>query len=176
MLHATFLVERFLQGLLQRKCSFHIAFFEENKPLSVPRSTSSFLDDKYLLARAAIIRHLRRNLSRTHPYVQINGFQSVASPDFQNYLMKTGMYFVMCHDGAMANTDRARVGNAEGDSLTRETQRDSRLATQNTVARRVIISRFLQNGYNVALINGLKWHDTKVSKLHNQVQRPHYPC
>ncbi|KAF2235909.1 P-loop containing nucleoside triphosphate hydrolase protein [Viridothelium virens] len=158
LLHATFLVERFLQALLQRKCNFHIAFFDENKWLSLPSTSSPLLQEKCVFARAAIIRHLQINLGKTDPNVQINEFCSLRSRSFRDYLMQTGMYFVMCHDGALAENNEAQVEKAGKEPITRESDK----VVQSDVARRVIIAYFLRDGYNVALINGLKWHDTKV--------------
>ena len=79
---------------------------------------------------------------------------------FQRYLIDTGVYFVMCHDGA--NIDPITSTEASlrqvGDDLARiETQEKSR-----KTRLRGIIFTFLNQGYNIALINGLEFIDTKA--------------
>src|SRR5271169_6061806 len=36
MLHAVFVVERFLENLIKRHCRFHVAFYDEHSTLCVP--------------------------------------------------------------------------------------------------------------------------------------------
>ncbi|KAL9084811.1 MAG: hypothetical protein Q9165_007879 [Trypethelium subeluteriae] len=127
-------------------------FADPDLDFRFPPTSSSLLQEKCSFARAAIIRHLQINLGKTNPNVQINKFHSLRSRSFRDYLMRTGMYFVMCHDGALAENREGKEPIAP----------KSDKVVQADVARRIIIAHFLREGYNVALINGLKWHDTKV--------------
>ena len=155
MLHAAFIAESFLQGLLQRKCNFKIVFFDENKILSVPPNASAIEQQKYLLARAAIIRHLENNLMIDSADDMIYQFPSVLSPEFRAFLQNQGMYFIMCHDGADSSLKR----NGSTETPKSESLQD------HVIANRTIISFFMRQGYNVALVNGLEWQDTKVMTM-----------
>lgn len=158
LLHATYAVERFLGGLVQRRCNFHIAFFDQNRELCVP-SWASNNRDKYLLARAAIIRHLRVNLQPVHPGIEIHLFPSVRSDEFARYLEATDLYFVMCHDGASSSVLRKRELMSKH---AQDNDADKEAALKVKTMFRLLIFWFLDQGYNAALVNGLEWRDTKV--------------
>ena len=94
VLHATYILEKFLSALKQRKCNFRLVFFEENAGLCVPPGIAEEgIHWRYLLAREAIVRHLRDKLD-------VKVFESYASKEFKGYLAASGSYFLMCHDGA----------------------------------------------------------------------------
>ena len=160
LLHAVYNVEHFLQNLRQRRCNFHIVFFEDHESLCVPPKTASHTTSKLLLARAAVKRHLEANVAElTLPSIELHTFRSTSDEAFARYLFTTGVYFVMCHDGAFNNStqtlstsDHRMNGSAPRDEF--ETSRKARF--------RGMILLLLSWGYNIALINGLEWHDTKV--------------
>lgn len=162
LLHAVYAVEHFLQGLLQRKAVFHIVFFNTHRDLCVPRATSSLRRDKYLLARAIIIRHLTVHLRTSHPTIKVLTFASPFDSSFQDYLLASGAYFIMTHDGANLvdiERDRSAIeGSPDLDFAAVE-----REELQRRAKFRSAILSFLDHGYNVALIDGLEWMDTKVS-------------
>ncbi|KAL8664973.1 MAG: hypothetical protein Q9168_007806 [Polycauliona sp. 1 TL-2023] len=162
LLHAVYAVEHILQGLLQRKCVFHIVFFNVHKELCIPRATPSGSKKNYLLARAIIIRHLEVHLPLSHPTVKVYNFSSVLDPAFQNYLNASGAYFIMTHDGANpsppSKDSRLKRHKLDLPSVEREEHR-RRLMFRTTIF--AVIDR----GYNIALIDGLEWMDTKVSDL-----------
>lgn len=162
LLHAVYAVERFLQGLLQRKCVFHLVFFETHKELCIPRATPPASRNKYLLARAIIVRHLEVHLHASHPAVKIYTFSSVLDPLFQVYLQASGAYFIMTHDGAnpcppdedpQLKGQEFDIGSIESEEMRRR------------VMFRSSIFAIIDQGYNIALIDGLEWMDTKVSDL-----------
>lgn len=163
LLHAVYAVEHFLQGLLQRKCVFHIVFFDVHEHLCIPRATHSTLHEKYLLARAVIMRHLTLNLPNSHPVIKVLNFESALDHAFQKYLTASGAYFIMTHDGAnpvpperdprLLKNDGLNLGLIEHEDL------------QRRAALRTTIFYFINHGYNVALIDGLEWMDTKVSYI-----------
>ncbi|KAM3074302.1 hypothetical protein ACMFMG_002886 [Clarireedia jacksonii] len=138
LLHAVYVVERFLENLSKRHCQFHVAFFEENKQLCIPSGTKTSHRGRYLLARTAIKHHLQRRLPDSHPDVVINSFPSLDSEEFQGYLHTTPIHFVMVHDGA--GTAKAEV----------------------KVALRGMIWFFNTHKLNVALINRIEFRDSKV--------------
>ena len=116
---------------------------------------------KYVLARAVIRRHLSVNLRKSHPTLEIHSFASVLDTAFSDYLKATGVYFVMCHDGANPapqSTNMSLPGANEEERATVDTQETSR-----KVAFRMMICWLINKSYNVALINGLEWADTKVA-------------
>ena len=160
LLHAAYTVEYFLSGLVQRKCNFHVVFFERHKELCIPRGSSFSNSIKYVLARAAIIRHLSVHLRKSQPSTEIRVFQSYHDPQFQHYLNASGVYFVMCHDGANpvpAYEDPSILAKSEAERILIEDKEASR-----KFAFRLMICWLISQSYNVALINGLEWADTKV--------------
>lgn len=168
LLHAAYNVEHFLHNLAVRKCNFHITFFECNRKLCVPEGANEKDAPKYLLAREAIIRHLQANLASSHPDIKVNVFETYEGQDFLDYLQRTSLYFMMTHDGASA-IDR------KGKHVGHDTQSSH---PQRLPLRRMLLS-FLSRGYNVALVNGLEWVDTKVMtmvmELRNQAQLKNLP-
>ena len=128
LLHATYAVEKFLHGLVARRCNFHIAFFEQHRELCVPHWATSSNREKYLLARAAIIRHLQVNLRSTHPSIEVHIFPSVRSPAFTQYLEATDLYFVMCHDGASSMLAKRNLHSA--DNTTEDEDEEDRKSTR----------------------------------------------
>src|SRR5579862_7221734 len=100
----------------------------------------------YRLARSVILRHLTSNLPKSHPKIEVHCFPSLYDPAFDEYLESSGVYFVMCHDGAV------------------QTQSESQTHASK-IAKfefRSMIRRFILPGFSVALINGLDVRDTKV--------------
>lgn len=153
MLHASYLVENFLRHLKERKCNFHIAFFDDHADLVTPPWYPTADASKYRLTRAAIVRHLVINLAIAFPEIQISSFPSMHDKAFTSYLHKSGMYFIMAHDAAVPMHDVDR------NALKKKT-----LQHYQTTLRRMIIS-FIKDGFNIALINGLEWRDTKVMTM-----------
>ncbi|KAJ9659560.1 hypothetical protein H2201_007309 [Coniosporium apollinis] len=185
LLHAVYNVENFLQNLLRRKCNFHVAFFDEHEECCIPPFTPSEDKDKYLLARAAIIRHLQKNIGMTQSRLSIKTFSSVDCSAFAKYLEQTGLYFIMCHDGAVpvskaanqvedvsedsdedladSDDDDSEDEDSEDDATSQEDSDDE--ATEDVPGKNVLrhmIFWCIRRGYNVALVNGLEWRDTKV--------------
>ncbi|KAF1981705.1 P-loop containing nucleoside triphosphate hydrolase protein [Aulographum hederae CBS 113979] len=178
LLHAAYNVEAFLNGLLRRKCNFDIVFFEEHEPLCVPPFAVAD-KAKYLLARAAVIRHLQVNLTAAHPEIRVQVFKNVEAPDFVQYRDAAGLYFMMCHDGAILPSlkpalieqgARTRASSVDGEATVDGDSEDDEDFPDDFVAHaedakgalRNMICLFVFQGYNVALINGLEWMDTKV--------------
>lgn len=157
VLHATYIVEQTLNNLVKRKGNFQIAFFDSNRALCVPPSAKLSTLSKYYFARAAIIRHLQSHLPRSHPGITVHLFRSYTCSDFKQYLLKSAPYFIMAHDGAKSAT---RMGKH-----TMEDEGTSPVITAwRTSLRRMILS-FIACGFNVALLNGLEWRDTKVMTM-----------
>ena len=146
---------------MQRKCNFHIVFFDSHKDLCLPRRVLAVDRPKYLLARAIIRRHLSVNLRDLHPTLEIHSFASEKDTAFREYLKATGVYFVMCHDGANPiplSTDLSLPGANAEEQAEVDAQETSR-----KIAFRTMICWLINESYNVALINGLEWADTKVA-------------
>ncbi|KAK8224933.1 hypothetical protein HDK90DRAFT_543759, partial [Phyllosticta capitalensis] len=152
LLHAVFLVEKFLNNLTRRGCNFDLVFFEDHEQIClptyafdavIPKCKKNTTVAKYLLARAVILRHLQVNLACASQAIKLMVFPSLQSPEFITALVNGGYMFVMMNDGA-AN-----------DCLCPTHKRDKRFL-------RSAILDILARGYNVALANGLEWRDTKV--------------
>lgn len=150
LLHAVYIVETFLSHLLQRKCCFNIVFFDSNRSLCIPAFTNPVNKCKYYLARAAITQHLQAYLKASHAYPQIFSFSSWRSPDFRRLVSEHAPYFFMIHDG----TPNDRIDN--GVAHDKQDQRSQQCAF------RQLILHLIQDGFNVALVNAVEWHDSKV--------------
>lgn len=128
--------------------------FIEHEELCIPPH-SYLLKNLCLLARSLIIRHFTCNFPNSSPQIEIRTFPSIQDPRFKEYLESSGIYFIMCHDGAYApvqSTLQSRVINAEkGD--------------WQKVAFRKMICHFISSGFNVALVNGLEVKDSKVGQI-----------
>lgn len=156
VLHAVYNVEHFLHQLVKRKCNFHVVFFEGSRGLCLPSTVREKDAGKYYLARAVIMRHLEVNLRKSHPVIQVKRFATLESEEFQKYLQATSPYFVMMHDGAQAIDRRSKfISQDAGDAQ----------PGANRVQLRKGILWFIVKGYNVALVNGLEWRDTKVMTM-----------
>lgn len=164
ILHAAYNVEHFLHNLAYRKCKFNIIFFGSNRELCLPPSADRKNASKYFLARAAIIRHLQANLAKSQPDILVNVFRTWDSPEFTAYLEETSPYFLMAHDGARAAERKSRFV----DSDTNGANMDS---TSQRAALREMILSFIGRGFNVALVNGLEWRDTKIMTMVLEARR-----
>lgn len=163
LLHASYAVEKFLHGLVSRRCNFHIAFFDDYQDFCLPETASLVNSEKYLLARAVIIRHLQANLPNVHPDIEIHRFLSTKSDTFAEYLRTTDIYFVLCHDGASdSDVQRRTILQKDLSVLKEEDAGHSGSQQSNKAAFRTFIYDMMKRGYNTALVNGLEWHDTKV--------------
>ena len=158
LLHAVYNVEQLLQHLSRRKCNFHIVFFSSNKTLCIPPSATEQNASKYLLARAIVIRHLQAHLPSVQQDVKVEEFSSYTSPEFTEYLTLHVPYFVMAHDGAGSLQWKEKHVTQEDDSSPPQ-------LNPNRAALREMILYFSESGYNVSLLNGLEWRDTKVMAL-----------
>lgn len=161
LLHAVYAVEYLIKGLVQRKCNFHLVFFDDHEQLCIPDRTPPENGNKYLLARSVLLRHLRRNLPQSHPTIHVHKFDSATSSDFREYLMHSGAYFMLCHDGASPISSSG--GSSESsDDIIQPDRSDKSSKRVKRALFRSLIGLMIDRGYNVALINGLEWMDTKV--------------
>ncbi|KAK0102274.1 hypothetical protein ONS95_005896 [Cadophora gregata] len=149
ILHAVYVVERFLADLIKRHCQFHIAFFEENAQLCIPPGVPAENEARYLLARSVIKRHLTRHLPSECPNVVINTFPALESESFQEYLHSSPVHFVMAHDGSRRESKAEVTGNNRNEKVAKG-------------SLRTIIWWFNTHKLNVALINRIEFRDSKV--------------
>ncbi len=154
MLHAVFVVERFLENLIKRHCRFHIAFYDMHNTLCVPIGVSKNRQSRYLLARSVIIRHLQLHVPESSG-IQIHIFPSLDSESFDQYLALSPIHFVMAHDGAPPATGNVKTGSI--------------LDSRAKVTFRSNIWWFNTHRLNVALINQVEFRDSKVSFNHLRI-------
>ncbi|KAL6875303.1 P-loop containing nucleoside triphosphate hydrolase protein [Trichoderma longibrachiatum] len=139
LLHAVYVVERFLSNLQKRGCDFDVVFFRNLRDLCVPRHSGS--EYKYQFARTVIIKHLQRHAeerARNGARASVLEFESVDSQEFDQYLEGLPIHFVLCHDGL----------EVEG--------------VKDTIILRNLIRSLLWRGKNVAIINHLEWKSSKA--------------
>jgi hypothetical protein len=103
-------------------------------------------------------------------------FTSFTGDEFIQYLQESGIYFVMCHDGAMADaavSDSPLRSESKQDLRTYEEDEEFLRGTKDSASSasvgrlhqvnlRAMILWFMDNRYNVALINELHCADSKV--------------
>ncbi|ODM18496.1 hypothetical protein SI65_06367 [Aspergillus cristatus] len=139
LLHAVYMVERFLSKLVSTKCNFHVIFFDENRDLASLAASKDVYRSKYKLAREVIYQHLKTYLQKGYPDIQVHQFPAVNSPDFQQHIQTYSVYFAMCHNGALR---RKNVPSVE--------------------PMLKVIANIMDTGLDVAVINEIEWRDIKV--------------
>jgi hypothetical protein len=95
----------------------------------------------------------------------ITRFASFTDAKFVQYLNESGTYFVMCHDGAMPDTAESQEPLCTNIKKGLQAHVGCRSCAERIrkVNLRAMISWFIGNQYNVALINELRCADSKVS-------------
>jgi ATP-dependent RNA helicase DDX60 len=177
LLHVTYLVEKLLSQLKQRRCVFHIVFFSDHAQICIPPNADKRLWPKYRLAREAILQHLLQNLPAAVPSIQIRPFRSYRCGGFQKYLHAVGAYFLMCHDGTIPvlggvqgfsesseDSDRAL---SDDDYLDLPGQEEHSNSTPSgdwpaKIMLRSMMRWFVDHGYNISILNSLEFRDSKV--------------
>ncbi|GKZ23205.1 hypothetical protein AbraIFM66951_000706 [Aspergillus brasiliensis] len=172
LLHATYIVERLLAELRRRNCNFHIVFFAENSPVSIPPYAPELSLPKYRLAREAILQHLQQNAPKAFPSMQVRCFDTYDCSEFENYLASEGVYFVMCHDGAFSGhgghdredyKDLEVLSDDSSDGGSDDTfDNEQPPVWPNRFTLRSMIHWFVAHGFNISLLNSLECRDTKV--------------
>ena len=152
LLHAVYLVEYYLSNLIRTGGNIDIVFFDRHANLCVPHAARS--PSKYLLARAAIIRHLSHHAEQ----VQVLNYDHLESPLFEDYLQKSGCFFAFCSDGANYAYPKDHNSQLRG----HEVASVSSEGTGNRIGLRNIILNLCLKKVDVALLNGLTWQENKV--------------
>ncbi|KAJ5902701.1 DEAD/DEAH box helicase [Penicillium taxi] len=184
LLHATYLVEKFLSQLYQRNCLFEIVFFSQNSQLCLPLATKANQYDRYLLAREAIIQHLESISSRSASTLTVRRFNTFQSKAFDEHFVSSGASLFVCHDGSFAienhdkkyeedeNTDledeSSDESNDDEDSQSPpkvQVQDKTTHGTSLRINNRLMIHHLFTHGCNVALIHSVEFRDTKVMAM-----------
>lgn len=100
-------------------------------------------------------------MRRLHPTLEIHSFTNEHDEAFRGYLKASGVYFVMCHDGA--NPVPLSTDTLSSRAIEEEQAETNAQETLRRLAFRRMIGWLISQSYNVALINGLEWADTKVA-------------
>jgi ATP-dependent RNA helicase DDX60 len=151
MLHAVYVVERFLENLIKRHCRFQIVFFDEHAPLCMPGEVTEHIRPRYILARSIIIRHIELRLPKSLG-VEVLRFDSLYSHVFAQHLVASPVHFVMAHDGFLPLEGKV------GKETTEQSQQAKAMLRKG-------IFWFHTHRLNVALINQIEFRDSKVSTL-----------
>lgn len=188
LLHATYLVERFLKKLRQRKCVFEIVFFAQNARLCIPADADDGLEDRYLFAREVIVRHLIAISKKSPSDFKVTCFYTFEEQSFAEHLVTLGVYLLVCHDGALVGRTEDSVCDSssqdddsvsvsdnecnpelENDSEMEEKEDEETLPGNSShsfnsqIQLRRMIHWFCVHGQNVSLINTVSFRATKVS-------------
>ncbi|KAL7824020.1 hypothetical protein V8C26DRAFT_384619 [Trichoderma gracile] len=139
LLHAVYVVERFLSNLQKRGCDFDVVFFRDLRDVCVPHLSGHAY--KYQYARTVIIKHLQRHAeerARNGARASVLEFESFDSEGFNQYLEGLPIHFVLCHEGIESED------------------------VKDTIVLRNMIRSLLCRGKNVAIINALEWKSSKA--------------
>ncbi|KAL6878867.1 P-loop containing nucleoside triphosphate hydrolase protein [Trichoderma novae-zelandiae] len=139
LLHAVYVVERFLGNLQKRGCDFDVVFFKDLRDVCVPHLSG--FEYKYQYARTVIIKHLQRHAegrARSGARASVLEFESVDSQEFDEYLEGLPIHFVLCHDGVESEH------------------------VKDSIVLRNLIRSLIWRGKNVAIINALEWKSSKA--------------
>jgi hypothetical protein len=153
ILHAVWLVEKYLSNLIRRNDNVDIIFFDRYADYCVPPNVRN--PTKYLLARSVIIQHLKSHAQQ----VKVLCFPHLESHAFEEYLSQTGCYFAMCSDGASYAYSKANSAQLVDHEVSLHTS-DHEMKPQAGL-RSIILSLSLKK-VDVALLNGLTWQDSKI--------------
>ncbi|KAL4883392.1 DEAD/DEAH box helicase [Aspergillus karnatakaensis] len=175
LLHATFLVEKFLDQLRCRKAVFHVVFFSDHDHVCVPENVCQDISPRYRLAREAIIQHLSQNVAAVVPSIQVTRFDTFRSNEFRQYLQSVGAYFLMCHDGTSSVLEERaettkQAGNAIPGGASDKSSTGSEFSSHAHLLStkfqlRSMIHWFVCNGYNISLLNSVEFRDTKILSM-----------
>ncbi|TFK74040.1 P-loop containing nucleoside triphosphate hydrolase protein [Pluteus cervinus] len=159
LLHAVYLVERFLSACTHRRCNFSVVFLDEFKQSCVPQLAQS---ERYLLAREVVIKHLL-NMPGGQDLAQV--FPTFDDLHFRAYLDRTRPLFIMCH--YEHHPDRNGTSSSDGD------------VSQSPGEDRCS-ERWMNLGFNLALIDTVEIRENKhftikLDDLHEPNQYPHTP-
>lgn len=147
LLHAVYQIERFIQSLKRRKCYFYVTFFEEHADLAIPGRAQKKDLAKWKFARETLKRHLLETVNDQLEGEQLAyGFEGLGDPRFKQFLEAKRPYFFMAHDGDDVDEDEADESASVEDWRLKQ-----------------VVKTYMEMGYNVALINQVKFEDTKVS-------------
>jgi hypothetical protein len=149
MLHAVYIVERFLENMIKRKCVFDIVFFQLDQRVCIPPGRRVH-PMRWLCARAAIISHLK---SLGGSYGETKSFKGFLDEGFIAWVDSRKPMFIMADDGDDIDVD--------------EEEQKERAVTHGEVFDRkmkLMIRRLMQlgEGTNIALINQVEFVDSKV--------------
>jgi hypothetical protein len=168
LLHATYVAEQFLENLQSRNCVFDVVFFEQHHNICIP-AWNTDAAWKYEFAREVIIRHFM-SLKRDGEQFAWK-FHAVTDKAFEDWLSRREPLFVMAHDGEDILTQQWNDdSDADSDNEVEvEDEDDDEDEDENDITAtewevKAMIYRFMHmgRGYNVALINTLKFEDSKV--------------
>ncbi|GAA5927004.1 uncharacterized protein JCM15063_000429 [Sporobolomyces koalae] len=99
LLHATWLLEKTVEELLKKDCSFEIVFFESQAPATLHAGEAAYSVAARQLARAVLLR--RANL----PGTKVHRFASLQDDEWKAwYLHRRPMYY-LGHDGGLQSTE-----------------------------------------------------------------------
>jgi len=166
LLHATYVAEKFLEDLRKRNCVFDVVFFDQHSSICLPAWNPDYAW-KYVFAREVILRHLQ-SLKRDGETFAWK-FATVTDEAFGNWLSQREPLFVMAHDGDDILAQRGDDNSEEGSQELNEDEDDT---TAKEWEVKAMIYRFMHmgKGYNVGLINSVRFEDSKVCFCHHRRQ------
>ncbi|KAL8287587.1 hypothetical protein RQP46_003445 [Phenoliferia psychrophenolica] len=137
LLHATFLLERVVEEMIKRDCTFEVAFFESNRHATTRPGESDYVTASRSLARSILIR--RVNL----PNVVVHTFESLEDEAWLEYYQKRRPMFLLGADGGLRTKE-------EG------------LQAERILTQRVFLFSVMQQGIPVVLLQPAEFKDGKV--------------
>ncbi|KZT04532.1 P-loop containing nucleoside triphosphate hydrolase protein [Laetiporus sulphureus 93-53] len=138
VLHAIYSLERRLSEFKNRSATFEIAFWNENRHLTLQTGNTEFVFMSRDLARVLLFKHLKRL------DISVHTFKSLTDPEWRRYHRVHKPMFIMTNDGGMLDANSPR------------------LAAERILTQRTFIFDVLAQGVSVSLLHGAEYRDSKA--------------
>ncbi|RIA88407.1 hypothetical protein C1645_877420 [Glomus cerebriforme] len=148
----TFLFENFLKKLEERKCVFHVVFFDVHKSLWNNRP-------KLRIAREVIVDHLKSNTA-----IQVFEFKNWWTNEWREYLDERQPLFILTGDGSTEHLEIKEIDNNNEEKGVRSI---SGIATGNSLRMTIVLRAFMFFSLHnmdipIALLPGMEFRDSRA--------------
>ncbi|KAM0753759.1 P-loop containing nucleoside triphosphate hydrolase protein [Meredithblackwellia eburnea MCA 4105] len=137
LLHATFLLERLVQELLSRDCTFEVGFFDSNRLTTTQPGESLHRQSSRSLVRCLFQRHI------AHLGIKVHQFESFEDKAWLDYYQTRRPMFLLGADGGL---------QSEQDNLQAE----------RILLQRAFLFHVMQQGVPVVLLQPADFKDGKI--------------
>ncbi|VDC05091.1 unnamed protein product [Peniophora sp. CBMAI 1063] len=151
ILHALYILEKFLHDLIKREAVFDIVFFDDLRHPTISGGTSQYTTASRGLARAMLFNHLVKYKDTMK--LEVHVFKNLDDPEWKEYHRRVRPMFIMTNDGGAGDD----LGSFEARYL--------------LVQRMFVMRLLVTEGIAVTLLKGSEFIDLKVFSF---VYEPRY--